>query len=264
MDPKYAPAYSNRGNVKLAKGDLDGSIADYTRAIEMNPKYATAYYNRGNVKKDKGDLDGSIADYTRSIEIDSTYAPAYFKRGNVKQGKGDLDGSLADYTRAIEMDPKYAGAYFNRGNLNYNRGSWKDALADYRKSCEFDPSNQDYSRFCVWLTRSRINERDEATKELARYFAERKTGPPDDWQSKIARLLTGDLSEADFLKAADSKDSKVDREQKCEAYFYAGSRRLIDGDKIGAKDLFQKCLETRVMDFSEYTSAAAELKRLGK
>jgi tetratricopeptide (TPR) repeat protein len=261
IDPKYAAAYANRGNAKLAKGDLDGSIADYSRAIKIDPKYAVAYYNRGNVKRDKGDLDGSIADYTRSIEIDPKYAPAYFKRGNVKQGKGDVDNAIADYTRAIEINPNYAAAYFNRGNVHYNRGSWKDALADYRRSFEFD---YDYSRLCVWLSRSRLNERDEATRELAQYFAARKTGQPDDWPSKIARLFTGDLSEADFLKAAGSKDPKTDREQKCEAYFYAGSRRLLDGDKIGAKDLFQKCLDTRVMDFNEYTSAAAELKRLGK
>jgi lipoprotein NlpI len=135
---------------------------------------------------------------------------------------------------------------------------------DYRKSCELDPSNQEYPRFCVWLIRSRLNERDAATKELARFFSERKAEERNDWPSKIARLFTGDLSEAKFLMAAESKDPKIDREQKCEAYFYAGSRRFIEGDKNGAKELFQKCLDTGVMNFTEYTSAAAELKRLGK
>ena len=264
IDPKLAAAYSNRGNVKLAKGDLDGSITDYTRAIELDPKYAAAYSNRGKAKQDKGELDGGIADYTRAIELDPRDAIARCNRGNAKLAKGDLDGALADYTRAIEIDPKYADAYFNRGNVQFDMCSWNDALADYRKRCELDPSNQAYPRFYVWLTRARLNERDAATKELARYFAERKTEQPEDWPSKIARLLTGDLSEDDFLKAAASKDPKIDREQKCEAYFYAGSRRLLEGDKIGAKVLFQKCIDTGVMNFTEYTSAAAELKRLGK
>ena len=57
---------------------------------------------------------------------------------------------------------------------------------------------------------------------------------------------------------------KTDREQKCEARFYAGSRRLIDGDMPGAKDLFQKCLATDVKSSTEYESAAAELEALKK
>src|ERR1043166_1930531 len=65
-----ANAYNNRGNAKDAKGDLDGAIADYDRAIELDPKYASAYYNRGDAKDDKGDLDGAIADFKRATELD--------------------------------------------------------------------------------------------------------------------------------------------------------------------------------------------------
>jgi len=262
LDPQYAAAYVWRGYAKQAKGNLDGALADYTRAIKIDPKRPSSYYNRGNGWRAKGDWDEALADYTRAIEIAPTYADAYFSRGDVKQAKEDWDGSISDYTRAIEIAPNFAAAYLNRGYLFYNRGSWSEALADYRKTVELDPS-RDYPRFCAWLTRSRLNERDAATEELARYLADRKIGKPDDWPSKIARLLTGDLREADFLKAAESKDPKTDRDQKCEAYFYAGSRRLLEGDKIGAKTLLQKCLDTRVTDLNEYASAAAELKRLG-
>ena len=46
-----AIAYYNRGNAKDDKGDLDGAIADYNRAIELDPKLAIAYNNRGNAEK---------------------------------------------------------------------------------------------------------------------------------------------------------------------------------------------------------------------
>ena len=46
---------------KQAKGDFNAAIADFNRAIELNPKDAVAYSNRGNTKRDKGDLDGAIA-----------------------------------------------------------------------------------------------------------------------------------------------------------------------------------------------------------
>ena len=76
----FAPNYNKRGLAREAKGDHDGAIADYNRAIELNPKYAGAYNNRGLAKQArglasclateaKGDLDGAIADYDRAIEL---------------------------------------------------------------------------------------------------------------------------------------------------------------------------------------------------
>jgi tetratricopeptide (TPR) repeat protein len=57
----------NRGLAKQRKGDLDGAIADYTKAIELKPDLAVAYVNRGNAKQAKSDLDGAIADFTGSV-----------------------------------------------------------------------------------------------------------------------------------------------------------------------------------------------------
>ncbi len=78
-------AYYNRGAAKIEKGDLDGAIADYNRAIELNPKDARAYNNRGIAKRAKGDLDGAIADYNRAIELDPKLAIAYNNRGNAEK-----------------------------------------------------------------------------------------------------------------------------------------------------------------------------------
>jgi Flp pilus assembly protein TadD len=50
-------------------GDVDGGIADYNRAVELDPKQSRAYMNRGFFKQAKGDLDGAIADYNRALEL---------------------------------------------------------------------------------------------------------------------------------------------------------------------------------------------------
>jgi hypothetical protein len=52
--PITALAYNNRGIVKRNKGDIDGAIADFDRAITINPKYANAYRNRVLRSKRKG------------------------------------------------------------------------------------------------------------------------------------------------------------------------------------------------------------------
>ena len=46
-----ATVYYGRGLAKSAKGDQDGAIADFSKAIELNPKLAVAYFNRGLAKR---------------------------------------------------------------------------------------------------------------------------------------------------------------------------------------------------------------------
>jgi tetratricopeptide (TPR) repeat protein len=146
--PKYGTAYNNRGLAKKNKGDLDGAIADCTRAIELDPKDAGAYGNRGIAKQAQGDLKGAIADYTRAIELDPKFAKAYTNRGIAKEAKGDVEGAIADCSRAIKLDPKYVPAYNTRGLAKKNKGDLNEAITDYTRAVELDPKyvNAYYNR----------------------------------------------------------------------------------------------------------------------
>ncbi len=261
LKPDYADAYGCRGQTKEFKGDLDGAIADCTKAIELRPNYAEAYGARGNAKADKGDLDGAIADYTKTIALKPDSEGAYTGRGMAKQAKGDAAGALGDYNKALELNPKDVGALDNRGSLRYDAHDFTNALADFRKVLELY-SSIDFPRFRVWLIRARLGETEAATSELQTYLAGRTTGKPDDWASKVGHFLTGQLSELEFLAAAKDADQKTEASKLCQAYFYAGSKRLFAGDKATAMDYLQRSIATDRKDFIEYASAVAELKAL--
>ena len=66
---QLADDYNSRGLAKEIKGDHDGAIADYNRAIELDPKQPRDYINRGFAKQAKGDVDSAIADYNRGLEL---------------------------------------------------------------------------------------------------------------------------------------------------------------------------------------------------
>ncbi|MBV8846400.1 MAG: tetratricopeptide repeat protein [Bryobacterales bacterium] len=61
---------------RKGRGDPDGAIADFTRAIELRPDYAEAYYFRGLAKRAKGDKDGAVADFMKAIGLKPDYAEA--------------------------------------------------------------------------------------------------------------------------------------------------------------------------------------------
>ena len=122
----------NRGIEKAKDGDLDGAIADFTRAIELNPKDDAPYYNRAQAKRLKKDAAGAIADYNRAIGLGSTNPAAYNNRGNARAENNDRDGAIADYTRAIELKPDYARAYYNRAVAKEAKGDVTGAAATSR------------------------------------------------------------------------------------------------------------------------------------
>src|SRR6516164_5505153 len=134
-----AAGLSNRGNAYQAKGDLDGALADYSQAIQVDPTYVNARFNRGNAYKAKGDLARAIADYNEAVQLDPKYVFAYNNRGNAYYARSDLDRAIADYDQAIQLDPKNAATYNNRGNVYYARSDFDRALADYNQAIRLDP-----------------------------------------------------------------------------------------------------------------------------
>jgi lipoprotein NlpI len=208
-----------------------------------------------------GDLDGAIADFTKAIEFKPDYALAYNNRSIARKAKGDLDGAIADYAKASKLKPDDADAYHEFGCLRYDSHDFTNALADFCKAVELDSSN-DYARFRVWLVRARLSEAELATTELRTYLANRSTGKADEWGFQIGRFLAGQLAEPEFLATAKNAGPKTRGSQLCEAYFYAGSKRLLAGDKASAMDYFQKSIDTDERGYLEYTSAMAELKFL--
>jgi len=64
-----ASSYLERGNVWVRKGAFDRAIDDFGLAIAFDPGLAGAWYNRAAARYLKGDLDGALADFNRALQI---------------------------------------------------------------------------------------------------------------------------------------------------------------------------------------------------
>jgi tetratricopeptide (TPR) repeat protein len=58
------------------KENLAQAVADYSQAIRLDPKYIPAYANRGYVYYKRGDLDRALADFDKILELDPNNADA--------------------------------------------------------------------------------------------------------------------------------------------------------------------------------------------
>jgi len=234
------------------------------QALKVEPANARAFYVRGSLEAATHyDFEAAVADASKALELNPQYVQAHGSRGNYKAHLGDDVGAAADEEMAMKLNPQYAYPYAVRGRLRYDAHDFANALADFRKFCQLDLGHaQDYGRFRIWLIRARLGDPASATRELQTYLQSRKPRNSNDWPLQIARFLAGGLSEPELLHAAENPDQKKNDDCHCEAWFYAGSKRLIDGDPVTAADDFNKCLATGVKNFDEYLTASAELKSL--
>lgn len=141
-DPKQVKALNNRGNIYRDLGRFQESLADHTEAVKLNPRYADAYYNRGLTHRAMNNNRAAIEDYTRAIEINPRFILAYNNRANCYRLEKDDTLALEDYNKALEIDPNYFNAWFNRANLYRDLKEWAAAAADYAKALELNPDYQ--------------------------------------------------------------------------------------------------------------------------
>ncbi len=139
LDRSNPRACFSRGLTNMKKGDADGAIADFDCAIEATPGRADRYIYRGLAKGLKADFDGVIADMNRAIELDGNNSAAFLFRGMAKLEKKDRSGSLADLDRAIALNPRNAPAYVFRAGVKGKIGNYDGAIADASRATEIDP-----------------------------------------------------------------------------------------------------------------------------
>lgn len=78
-------------------------IRDYDQVIKLNPKFAFAYFNRGNMSALRKDFKSAVLDYNEAIRIEPEFAEAYFNRGLARLSLGDNERGLADLSKAGEL-----------------------------------------------------------------------------------------------------------------------------------------------------------------
>ncbi len=143
------------GLTKYQKGDYQGAISDYSKAIDLNRNYAEAYNNRGNARAAINQRSAAINDFTQAVRINSNDEYAYSNRGTVYLEDGKKEQALTDFNKAIKINPSYAKAYYHRGLANSDLGNWREAVSDFTNAIS---RSSQYAK--AYYQRADVKERD--------------------------------------------------------------------------------------------------------
>jgi tetratricopeptide (TPR) repeat protein len=70
---------------------------------ELGPEYAEIFCDRGIALDDKGEYDGAILVFDKAIDIRPDYAEAFAHRGIAYERLGEIKSALADYRRQYDL-----------------------------------------------------------------------------------------------------------------------------------------------------------------
>jgi lipoprotein NlpI len=230
--------YLTRGLCAAGRGDQVSAISNYTRAIVLSPRSRQAHYYRGVARSQTGDIRAGMTDFDAAIAIDPSYAAAYGGRAAARRLTGDDSGALADLTQAVQLDPQSAPLRHARGCLLYDEAEWDSAAGDFQQAIAM-----------------------RGTRELEA-FLQRPSLAIGDWERRILEFLLARRSEEELFSGVVDSEPSVTMGRQLQANFYAGSVRLLRGDRDGARRLFEAAVAIDRRSFAEHLSAGAELKRL--
>ncbi len=136
---KDAEELYNQGVDKYCAGDLQGAIAAFNKALEIDPEFHIAWYNLGSTLNIFGSNTEAIAAFNKALEIDPKYHLAWYGKGNALTELSHNTEAIADFDTALGIDPKFHIAWNGKGIALINLGYYSKALAAYEKALEIDP-----------------------------------------------------------------------------------------------------------------------------
>ena len=104
----------------------------------VNPKNDGAHVALGMALAKKGDLDGAIAEYRKALRLNPKNEEAHALLGVALATKKDWDGAIAEYREALRLNPKDENAHL-LGVALERKGNYEEALGEYRTAHELDP-----------------------------------------------------------------------------------------------------------------------------
>jgi tetratricopeptide (TPR) repeat protein len=266
LDNKDALAWATRARIQSALKNYHSAITDADRAIQLDARDSGAYAIRATARMYLDEFADSAADLETALRLNPNNASALCIRGLLKAKRGGEDeAALADLEHAVELAPKVPETVGMLGLFQYKISKWKPALANCRKALELGAmtSVSSYHAY-IWLIRTQSGEAEAANSDLETYLKSLDTAKTNDWSAITARFLIGSLPESNFLRLATTaaKRPSAVTNQVCESLYYAAMKRKIAGDKPGALELLQKCLDTKDDNTMAYLNAGVELRAM--
>ena len=95
-----AGIFNKRGVARIEQGRRDDALPDFAAALELQPAFAPALVNVGNLLLESGDVEGAIVNYEAALRSDDHYRVAHLNLGVAYKKLGRHAEAVREFRRA--------------------------------------------------------------------------------------------------------------------------------------------------------------------
>ncbi len=162
-----AEVHHHLGLLLFERGELDEAIEHLTEAIRLEPQFAGAYFNLGNVYRALGRIDEAADAYRRALRIAPDDVEAHANLGAMLAERDRLEEAVAELETALRYDPHSSVALTNLGIALRKEGRNDEAIAALRDAVARTPDVPE-ARHELGLALIEAGDQQEAIEHLAR------------------------------------------------------------------------------------------------
>jgi tetratricopeptide (TPR) repeat protein len=139
-----AELLTNRGVILIYTGDTLRAMEDFQKARELDPNFALAWYNAGNIYLQQRQLSQAKTFYDGALKAEANDECSLSNRALVNTLLGDHASALADLNAAsvVSSAPML---FYNRAVVQMSLGDWKAAERDLTRYLDLADTNSDES-----------------------------------------------------------------------------------------------------------------------
>jgi tetratricopeptide (TPR) repeat protein len=118
----------------------------YRHAVELEPSFAAAHTNLGNLLYRRGDALGARLEYELALAHEPAQAEARFNLGNVLEDIGETEQAIEEMRRVVRVNPDFADAHYNLALMLARVGGIKQARHHLEQYIELDRDSEWHER----------------------------------------------------------------------------------------------------------------------
>lgn len=190
--PKDAVKEYERGNKKMAGGDLNGAITHFEKAVALAPEMFPAWNNLGSAYLQAHQMEKAESAFQRAITANPQGADAYLNLGHVYYEVQKYIEAERLLLRALDLNPQAALARFFLGLTYEHAGKLPAAEENLEKALDGTEPSVLTAHLVLAELFLRTGRPNKAREHLEAYLKDRPGDPQADHIRQVLARLKSD------------------------------------------------------------------------
>ena len=143
INPQFATAYDNLGNIALINGDLTAAEENFMKSLKYNSHNPTTMYHLGQVAVRQKDYNKGLTWLNHSLHINPNSSPALTLQGECYLVQGNQAAAINSFKKAVTVKPENSRAYINLANVYQKRSDAEFAMEQLKTVLAINPRYRD-------------------------------------------------------------------------------------------------------------------------